>query len=615
MLDQVRITFGSNIPSLQAQRQLAKGADTVSRVSERLASGQRINRAADDAAGLAIASSLEANRRVYSQSIRNINDGLSAIAIADGAIGELSKVVTRIQELAEQSANGSYGMKQRQAMDREARALRDEFNRIVESTSFNGNRLLDGSTEGFDIQVGNSSSADARINVNVGAALAIPVGTGQFSVGPNIAVAGRQDTLGVADFNGDGRLDVWTQAGTGGGTNLLLGNGDGTFLAPQVVAGLGASPVLAIGDLNGDGLPDVIKGRFDGTIIAMNTGGGTFSASILSASIPGAVELSDLNNDGRLDLISRRSNSYQINLGNGDGTFGAASSYGTVASTSEQFVVGDFNGDGNQDLVTAQTFYLEMRLGSGDGTFNSAISLSGVGTLVGFDTGDFNGDGLLDITYSQSSGNGRVRLGNGDGTFGGELVYNTGAGSTPRDVGDLNGDGFDDIIGGGTTALTWLSNGDGTFRVASTVSGLTGNSSAALGDFNSDGVLDQAIATFNGASVQILNGVGVDSPYLPSVSLTTVASSKLTLDAMSSVLSDLSYSRSTLGASQSRLIAALQSIEATRLNTTSALSRIMDADVALESSELLRTQILQRAATSVLAQANIQPQIGLRLLR
>ena len=116
------ITLGSNIASLGAQRRLANASEKLGSVFERLSSGLRINRASDDAAGLAVSSSLNAYQRIYTQGVRNLNDGVSALSIADGAIGQLSNIVTRQNELAEQAANGIYTTVPRSALDREAQA-------------------------------------------------------------------------------------------------------------------------------------------------------------------------------------------------------------------------------------------------------------------------------------------------------------------------------------------------------------------------------------------------------------------------------------------------------------------------------------------------------------
>src|SRR5689334_13595010 len=99
------ITLGSNIASLQAQRRLNTATDQLGKVYEQLSSGQRINRASDDAAGLAIADSLRANQRIATVAIRNANDGISTIAIADSALSEIGNVLSRLAELSEQSAN------------------------------------------------------------------------------------------------------------------------------------------------------------------------------------------------------------------------------------------------------------------------------------------------------------------------------------------------------------------------------------------------------------------------------------------------------------------------------------------------------------------------------
>ncbi len=102
------VRIGSNIAALQAQRQLGLSSGNLSRIFERLSSGSRINRASDDAAGLAVSSGLNARQRVYSQGIRNLSDGISALSIADQAISGLSSIVTRQRELAAQSANGVF---------------------------------------------------------------------------------------------------------------------------------------------------------------------------------------------------------------------------------------------------------------------------------------------------------------------------------------------------------------------------------------------------------------------------------------------------------------------------------------------------------------------------
>jgi len=157
------ITIGSNIASLQAQRRLAQASDALSGTYEKLSSGQRINKASDDAAGLAIADSLRANQRVASVAIRNANDGISTIAIADSALGEIGNVLSRLAELSEQSANGVFSTTQRSALQNEFTALGSEIERIAVTTEFNGVRLLSGNSQ-LTLQVGFNSASTAQIS-------------------------------------------------------------------------------------------------------------------------------------------------------------------------------------------------------------------------------------------------------------------------------------------------------------------------------------------------------------------------------------------------------------------------------------------------------------------
>ncbi len=157
------ITLGSNIASLQAQRRLATATSKLGSTFEKLSSGQRINKASDDAAGLAIADSLRADQRVASVAIRNANDGISTIAIADSALSEIGNVLSRLAELSEQSANGVFSPEQRSALSNEFVALASEIERIAVTTEFNGVKLISGSNT-LSLQVGFNSGSVSQIS-------------------------------------------------------------------------------------------------------------------------------------------------------------------------------------------------------------------------------------------------------------------------------------------------------------------------------------------------------------------------------------------------------------------------------------------------------------------
>lgn len=151
-----------------AQRRLAEGSSDLGRVFERLSSGQRINRASDDAAGLAIADGLRVRSRLYGGAIRNINDALSLLNIADSTLGDQSSILMRLKELAEQSANGVFSAAQRETMNREYFALVREFGRLGDTASFNGLSLLRTRGATTNVQAGIDGSVSSRISFENG---------------------------------------------------------------------------------------------------------------------------------------------------------------------------------------------------------------------------------------------------------------------------------------------------------------------------------------------------------------------------------------------------------------------------------------------------------------
>lgn len=163
----------NNIPSLNAQRILGINNGRLAQSVERISSGIRINRGSDDAAGLAISEGLRSDIRALRQAVRNANDGVSLINVTEGALNEQSGILIRLRELASQAATGTVGSTERATIQLEFTALRNELDRIAQTTEFNGQKLIEGSLASSAtsashilIQVGLDSTSHSRINLN-----------------------------------------------------------------------------------------------------------------------------------------------------------------------------------------------------------------------------------------------------------------------------------------------------------------------------------------------------------------------------------------------------------------------------------------------------------------
>ena len=622
------ITIGSNIASLTAQRRLAEGTSQLSKTYERLSSGQRINRAADDAAGLAISESLKSDRRVFNQGVRNFNDGISLLNIADGAIENLSNIVIRLKELAEQSANGTYSTTQRSAIDKEAQALSKEYTRIARSTTFNGRNLFDYSTVDLRLQGG------FGLNGGITSSLGGAIGNGSFQTAKSYDGVGNglDDAEGITDMkfgdlNGDGVLDQITAeaiyGANGGQIAIRFGNGDGSFANASTYS---ISSVItssfAIGDINSDGKDDIvaISGNSYASVL-LNRGNGTFSYGATFSVTGGesrSTELVDINNDNNLDFVSLGGSGVEVRLGTGNGTFGNRSTYFGLTGDMK---IGDLNNDGNLDFITVGSAGRAIiSNGRGDGTFSTGVTyLMDTGTTYALELSDVNSDGYLDMIAAGS--NLSVRLGSASGTFGNSITSTISGGGLDLAAADLNGDGFADLALSRNSSVSEirLGNGNGTFTFAASYSteptiGL-GNSTpiVVFGDLNGDGVYDLGTAGLYQSSIRLATtSSGVSS--LLNFSLASKNQSLDALDQFSKALDRIASQRGQIGAYQSRVQVGINNLQASSENYAAAESRIKDADIAHESSQLLRLNILQQAASSVLGQANLQPQLALRLL-
>lgn len=597
-----------------AQRRLSEATNSLSTISERLSSGQRINRASDDAAGLAIADSLRADARIRTQAIRNVNDGISLINIATGALTNLGSITTRIAELAEQAANGVYSISQRRSLDSEADALVREFNRIVASTKFNGRDVFEVTDQGIRIQGGVGLSNSYLLDLTD--AFSRDVGAGSTSTSQTIALTNPIKFPELIDINNDGNLDIVGTVYSSGTISINLGNGDGTFAAAASLA-LNWATSIAVGDFNNDGYVDIIGGRGFGpsniSELFLGNGNGTFQASTSIASQTigsGYLQEGDFNGDGNLDFMSysTASGNLLIHIGNGNGTFQTIQTYAGVLGADQgggDITPMDMNGDGHVDIVAHSGSSVRIIFGNGDGTFGAITTIAtGLGVVGNHVKGDFDGDGIIDIVVgSTTGGHAHFLKGNGDGTFSVtdlDFFNNFYVDST----GDYNNDGHLDF---GVGTHIYHGNGDGTFTLAFTTGG------ADVGDFNNDGVLDFLTGQTTSTLTVLLQNT-TDSTQMETFNLNTQENALAVLDSISNYRERISQQLGIYGSYQSRMGVGLANLRTETENILAAESRIRDADIATDAAEYVRLQILQQAAAAILSSANTIPEIALRLL-
>jgi len=571
--------INTNLSAVAAQNSLRTSALNQTTAMERLSSGIRINSAKDDAAGLAISTRMTANIRGLNAAIRNANDGISLTQTAEGGLASIGDNLQRIRELAVQSANTGNSDSDRAALNTEARQLVSEIDRIANNSQYNGIKLLDGSFQNQSLQVGAGNDANDRIAISIGSAKVSALGIGSNSSYSKVLNAGTNvptTALALGDLSINN-----SQIGASASDGISYRNADGSALAKaaainaasgltSVTATVGQTTVAGVAPTSSSSeiaagevfINGVDIGKIGAAVGAVDRGTQVSAAINAKSSQTGVTAVSDTSTgvvtltavDGRNITVSATANGGARSGLSSTYTSTLVTSAATTAIAAGSLVINGVNIGAVTNLATATAQAESMAA-----AINALTTSTGVSAAAA--------DGILTLNISSGEARGIEISGAGAAQFG-----MTARNSTTTAAIQLSTQGDKGIVLGGASGMT-----------------STGQ-------------------TQTGYSPSVLMSTG-------GVDLSTANGSQAALTVLDKAINTITDSRASMGAYQNRLTASVANLETTSMNLQASRSRILDTDYAKETTNLAKSQIIQQAATAMLAQANQSAQSVLSLLK
>ncbi|ENK6426753.1 flagellin A [Campylobacter coli] len=571
--------INTNVAALNAKANADLNSKSLDASLSRLSSGLRINSAADDASGMAIADSLRSQANTLGQAISNGNDALGILQTADKAMDEQLKILDTIKTKATQAAQDGQSLKTRTMLQADINRLMEELDNIANTTSFNGKQLLSGNFINQEFQIG--ASSNQTVKATIGATQSSKIGLTRFETGGRISSSGEvQFTLknynGIDDFQFQ-KVVISTSVGTGLGAlaDEINKNADKTGVrATFTVETRGMAAVRAGTTSDTFAINGVTIGK-----VAYEDGdaNGALVSAINSVKDTTGVEAS-IDANGQLLLTSREGRGIKIEGSIGGGAFI------------------------NKDMMEN---YGRLSLVKNDG---KDISISGTGlSFTGFGASNFisqvsvslrESKGQLDANTADAMGFGSVNKG---------LVL---AASSIADYMSAEGSGFSAgsgySVGSGKNYSATLTANAIAISSVSTISKIY-NVSAGSG-FSSQSGLSQFATMKTSAG----NSLGAKDE---TAGVTTLKGAMAVMDIAETAITNLDQIRADIGSVQNQVTSTINNITVTQVNVKAAESQIRDVDFAAESANYSKANILAQSGSYAMAQANSVQQNVLRLLQ
>ncbi|MFJ2046225.1 flagellin [Paenibacillus taichungensis] len=543
-----------NITALNTHRQLSTNSAATSKNIEKLSSGLRINRAGDDAAGLAISEKMRGQIRGLDMASKNAQDGISLIQTAEGALSETHSILQRVRELSVQSANGTNTEEDRKALQDEVKQLKSEIDRIGDTTEFNTKKLLNGALKTDGAVVGTDSTNGAKVLNQTAAKL-----TGDSALktidGSGITAFTTKDKIKIDSVE----IEIdWDKGLSDAEKTLLKGDYSTTNMTDSqksdIKTALERVVNQAITDhnaANGTSVSNVklFENAAGNLAVESGTSGQKSELDISGAAILGTfVDIATAANQAvkGQDQVAKAVPSEKLSFEINGVKLQTAALTGVAANT---------------DATTVATD-IQTKMRTAIDTYNTNAGLSK--GQEGFIDKDAIFVEAKDGRFSITSANGPVTFKEGEGS---SLVKDLGLTQTQTDA---------------------SGNGGVTFQIG-----------ANKGQSITFGVNDMRSAALGVANVDI----------------STTAGASASITSLDKAISSVSSERAKLGAVQNRLEHTINNLNTSSENLTAAESRVRDVDMAKEMMEQTKNNILAQAAQAMLAQANQQPQGVLQLLR